>query len=205
MNSKLLHLASLLLLLLLAPTVKASHLMGGEITWDCLGSGEVRFTMKLYQDCRGFDLLNTNETMRVHNHPTLSNINMTLQSRIDISPVCAGGGGPDCNANDPGAVEEFTYISDPINLGTTVPPAAGWAFTFDDCCRNGTITNIQNPGGTGMTIRSIMYAYNNQPGFPCYDSSPRFSEKPTAVTCMGFPQTYNHNGSDPELDELQFH
>ena len=71
MNSKLLHLASLLLLLLLAPTVKASHLMGGEITWDCLGSGEVRFTMELLHErlvLRQSLVQNLDRNFAVHAH-----------------------------------------------------------------------------------------------------------------------------------------
>ena len=37
--------------------VKASHLMGGEITWECLKSGpnvgQYIFTLKIYRDCSG--------------------------------------------------------------------------------------------------------------------------------------------------------
>ena len=31
----------------------ASHLKGGEITWDCLGSGQYIFYLKIYRDCNG--------------------------------------------------------------------------------------------------------------------------------------------------------
>ncbi|HMT28432.1 MAG TPA: hypothetical protein PKD91_04050, partial [Bacteroidia bacterium] len=31
--------------------MKADHLMGGELTWTCLGSGSYKFHMVLYRDC----------------------------------------------------------------------------------------------------------------------------------------------------------
>ena len=51
----------LLLLVLLGWSHKtqASHLMGGEVTWDCLktgpNAGQFVFTVKLYNDCNGID------------------------------------------------------------------------------------------------------------------------------------------------------
>ena len=42
-------------LLLLCSTSKASHLMGGEITWECLSTGKYVFHMIVYRDCAGID------------------------------------------------------------------------------------------------------------------------------------------------------
>jgi hypothetical protein len=42
--------------LLLALNVKASHIAGSEITYDCLGNNQYRINLKLYWDCtNGFD------------------------------------------------------------------------------------------------------------------------------------------------------
>ena len=53
-------------------------------------------------------------------------------------------------------------------------------------------------------LRAIMYPYNGQNTFPCYDNSPTFAELPTTVICSGYPFTYNHNAFDKELDSLGF-
>ena len=41
---------------------RASHLEGGEITWECIKSGPTQgmyiFTMKVYRDCNGVNLNN---------------------------------------------------------------------------------------------------------------------------------------------------
>jgi len=36
-----------------AGPAKASHILGGEITYRCLGNGLFEFTIKVYRDCNG--------------------------------------------------------------------------------------------------------------------------------------------------------
>lgn len=192
--------------------VHASHLMGGEITWKCLGTGEFQFQMKLYRDCNGAQGPLTPQ-LNVFNHPTLNQINLTLLSQTDISPQCNGiGPSISCAAAQTippppvpiqGAVEEFIYQSAPIFI-TGTPPAQGWVFTYYDCCRNGAIVNLQNASAAGFTLRAIMYAYNGQNTNPCYDNSPEFLESPKTIICTGYPYTYNPNAVDAELDSLSY-
>jgi gliding motility-associated-like protein len=181
----------------------ASHLMGGEITWECLSGGQYMFTLKLYRDCNGIPGPG-NALLRVHNHPSVSSIPLTLISQTDISPQCSGAG-PNitCAGGGPGAVEEFIYQSTSVTL-QGVPPPQGWIFTFDHCCRNGAITNLQNPNTHGFTLRAVMYPYNGQSEDPCFDSSPVFAERPATIVCTGSPFTYNHNAYDRDLDSLSY-
>ena len=185
---------------------KASHLMGGEITWACQGNGNYIFTMKLYRDCNGV-ALNTNVFLRVHNHPTISTISMQLLSDSDISPQCNGSGPTiscvTADGNDAGAVEEFIFRSNSINL-PGVPPPQGWIFTFDDCCRNLAISNLTIDGTTGFTLRAVMYAYNGANTSPCFDSSPVFAQVPAVIICAGNAFTYNHNAYDVDKDSLVY-
>ena len=77
--------------LLLFVHAEASHLMGGEITWECQGSGQFVFTMKVYRDCNGIPGP-TGVSLAVWNHPTLTSIPMNDVSQTDISPQCNGSG-----------------------------------------------------------------------------------------------------------------
>ena len=38
-------------------STNASHLLGGEITWECANNGDYIFTLTLYQDCNGNQIL----------------------------------------------------------------------------------------------------------------------------------------------------
>ncbi len=195
----------LILILVGFHEAKASHLMGGEITWTCQGNGQFVFHMKLYRDCNGATGP-PSAALDVFNHPTLTTIAMSLLSQTDISPQC-NALGPQITcataSNTPGAVEEFIYQSSAITIAG-VPPAAGWIFAYQNCCRNSAITNLVNPASSGFTLRAKMYSYNGQNTSPCYDNSPEFLESPKTITCTGYPFTYNHNAVDVELDSLVY-
>src|SRR3954470_5339764 len=124
---------------------QASHLMGGEITWECQGNGSYVFTVKLYRDCNGSPGEDS-ITVYVFNHPTIDSIRLKVVARNDISPTCnANGPVISCKAAETlpdwphsktviaGAVQEAIFKSNPINL-LGVPPAQGWIFTYDECC-----------------------------------------------------------------------
>ena len=40
---------------LFTPAVQAKHLIGGNITYKCLGNGDYSFTLKVYRDCNCAD------------------------------------------------------------------------------------------------------------------------------------------------------
>lgn len=205
----------LIFALALISKAEASHLMGGEITWDCQGGGQYIFTMKLYRDCNGNGVTSV-VNLDVSNLPGLSTITLNLISQTDISPVCnAAGPAITCaNASSQpgwpasttpvaGAVQENIYQSGLVTL-SGVPPPAGWVFSYTGCCRNGSITNLQTPSGYGYTMRAIMYSFNGQNANPCFDSSPKLLDIPSTVICLGTAFNYNHNASDAELDSLNY-
>jgi hypothetical protein len=188
---------TLLFLILISP-LYASHLMGGEITWRCNGTGQFVFQVKLYRDCNGVP--GPQAINLVTNAPG-GNINCLLVSQNDISPQ--GIGCPTC-PNPMGlsnAVEEFIYVSAPIFLNGT-PPTTGWYFYYNDCCRNSAISNLSSLGD--FTLRAIMYPFSGQNTNPCLDNSPYFPEPPTLGVCIGDTISYGHIAIDNDLDSLHY-
>ena len=195
----------------------SSHLMGGEITWECLktgpDAGKYIFTMKVYRDCSGISVSTITQVIQVWNHPTVTGIDVDFILQQDVSPLCdpSSSGNPqlDCASGDPGSVEEYIFQSQPVSL-PGVPPTAGWQFTWDNCCRNAAITNVLNPSSAGFTLRASMFPFVDPttgiptPAEPCFDSSPEFKEQPKTILCTGFPFSYSHNAFDEELDELVY-
>lgn len=210
--------------LLLTTDVFASHYMGGEITWQCLPNGRFRFIMKLYRECNGINY-GAIETINVANCPGLTSITMNLypggnprdfddgilDGKTDISPVCYLDSLIMCNPSPTspgtGAVQEWYYTSDltyPTGvLVSGVPPAQGFIFSHSSCCRNPS-NNLVAPASSNWFLRAIMYPYQGQNTFPCYDNSPVFAEVPSTVICTGYLFTYNHNATDRELDSLAY-
>lgn len=190
---------------------EAFHIMGGEITWECNSNGEYIFRVKVYRDCcvqcpNLFFVSGIN----VYNNPNLSFIPIVQASATDISPTCVDSTQQlSCSANSLGAVEEFIYQSSPITLSGS-PPPQGWVFSWEQCCRNTSITNITNPGSWGQSLRAVMYPYtlpgatNPVDASNCYDNSPDFLARPATSLCTGYFVTMNPLGSDRDLDSLYF-
>ena len=198
---------------LLAHTcVYASHYMGGEITWQCLGNGNFRFMMKLYRECNGIPYAD-NENISVTGHPGLTSITMSLHpggnphdaddgvldGKTDISPDCWSGTqeihcSPAPSTANTGAEEEYYYTSDATYpdgiLISGTPPAGGWIFSHSSCCRNPS-TNVLSATIDSWFLRTVMYPYQNLDTYPCYDNAPVFAETPATVICTGYPNQFN--------------
>ena len=186
------------LLLSLPATLSASHLMGGEITWRCDGSGNYIFTAKLYRDCNGIPgpasiALTTNAPVFL--------INLIKVNQTDISPV--GPGCPTCSipAGFANAVEEFIYESQPINLAGS-PPVSGWYFSYSDCCRNGAISNLGSSGSGYFALRAMMYPHSGATAGLCSDNSPQFAEPPSLAMCKSDTVYFANAALDQDLDSL---
>ncbi|MBI3238884.1 MAG: hypothetical protein HYZ43_08625, partial [Flavobacteriia bacterium] len=83
-----LRLLLIVLVLCSAYSARATHVMGGEITWKCSGNGYI-FELIFYRDCNGVEVNTISENIEVWNHPTVSNILVAFISRQDISPTCS--------------------------------------------------------------------------------------------------------------------
>lgn len=203
------QLITLLLLSFSAFSVYASHIMGGEITWECQGNGQYIFQMKIYKDCNGLFPLQGNNAdfyLDVYGHPSVTQIPMNFVDSIDISPVC-NPFGPfiSCDSLGAGAALEFIFKSAPFLLAG-VPPSSGWIFSWGrNCCRNAAALNLVNPQTYGITIRSVMYPYGGLDSYPCFDSSPQFAQRPELAICAGYPFSYSHMAIDKNADSLSYH
>jgi len=187
----------------------ATHVMGGEITWDCQANGQYVFTLKIYRDCNGINFNANNHEIEVHNYPTIGTISTIPLNFLSVDDITAACEGSPCatlspsDPNIPGAIEEYVLQSNPITLNG-VPPAAGWIFTWTYGGRNAAIDNIVNAQSFDITLRAKMYAYNGQNANNCFDSSPNFFQKPSTIICAGEEFTYNHSAFDSELDSLSY-
>jgi len=214
-----------LILSLFASTTYASHYMGGEITWQCLGNGNYRFIMKLYRECNG-TTYNNSESIIVGGNPFITSITMNLKpganphdiddgvsdGKTDLSPHCwsnmlALHCALTSGADNSGAIEEWYYTSDvsyPDGVQLVgVPPATGWVFSYSSCCRNPS-SNLVNPTSADWFLKSVMYPNNGQNGFPCYDNAPVFAESPSPVICSGSLYISNNGAIDPDNDSLVY-
>ncbi len=216
----------LTLMLFSAIPLKATHMLGGEITWRCIpGTGQFRFYMELYRNCAtpsggtaaGWTF--QTENLRVIGGPRRTNnsIITTIPMKPDsttwnnqnlgqVAPECnAQGTRISCGNPDFGSVQRYFYVSDPITL-KGVPPTSGWHFYFQTPCCRPTLDNMTTASqSSGIVLRAVMYAdKNNTNTQNCRDNSPAFREIAANLICRGYTFTFNHNAYDNDLDSLSY-
>ena len=192
--------------------LSASHLAGGELTWQCQSNGTYQFTLVLYRDCGGISLPTSSQQITTSYGDTLT------CSFIGVTTISSSSyiGSTSCAGSSPGSgiLEKYTYRSGDISL-IGAPPASGWHFTWNSCCRPSTITNIANAGGSGYILQASMYPYvppgNSAPlsagslsTSTCYDNSPNFLYDPFTQACQGTDIAYNLYGYDSDYDSIYF-
>ncbi|QNR24014.1 T9SS type B sorting domain-containing protein [Croceimicrobium hydrocarbonivorans] len=191
------------LAILFAGNLQASHLLGGEIYWECTPSGQYIFTLTLYRDCTGANIPTTPQSL---SGPANIICNYIPALSGDVSPDCPNTAlDLQCSSGDDGAIEKGVYRSAPVSLNG-IPPAGGWEFAWTSCCR----PSLENTNASGYYLRSKMYPYtppgSSQPlnTSTCYDNSPVFAQDANAVTCPNFLFEFNHLPADKDIDSLVF-
>jgi gliding motility-associated-like protein len=184
-------------------TANASHMMGGDITYECISPGKYKLTVKIYRDCRGIPFNNPLMSAFCADGGNISNsvnINYTRTAIKDITPICLNGTGP-CNPQNTSSsegIEEHTFEAI-VDFNTSPFKAIKDA----GCCevkikveqqaRNGAITNIN----AGNFYTDAMINICNV-GTKC-NTSPQLSIPPVAYLCCNQPFTYN-NGVREVID-----
>lgn len=197
---------TLLLLSVVPEKVSAMHIIGGEITYECLGdapnnSKRYRFTMKIYRDCngnganfdnpaqiaiyRGTEFIN----VRIDNFSVLNPIITTLQ------PVP-----PDCVSQVPDVCVQQAIYTFERNLPILQIPTESYFIVYQRCCRNLTINNLINPGDIGATYM-VDLTYDAQQ--EC-NTSPVFNNFPPIIICKDFYLEFDHSATDAEGDQLVY-
>ena len=184
----------------------AAHIIGGEITYECLGNNEYRFTMKVYRDCNGGGACFDSQTSGCNSGATLDGT-VTIfngQSQFEtvaLPPPTVTGIQPNlsnpCLTTPPNVcAEEGVYV-----FTRTLPQSAqSYTVSYQRCCRNNTITNIVAPGQAGATYTIELTPAAQQ---SC-NNSPVFNDFPPIVICNGVDINFDHSAMDVDGDSLVY-
>jgi gliding motility-associated-like protein len=179
-----------------ASQMNASHIVGGEIYYDYLGSDNYKITLKVYRDCfNGQAQLDNPARIVIFdvNGAIVDTLHFVLRSQNNIAPSinnpCITPPGQEC-------VEEGLYV-DTVNLP---PLTGGYYIVYQRCCRNNTILNIPQPGQKGTTY----WEHIPGPEQAAPNSSPRFNKFPPIYLCNGVQIKFDHSATDPDGDALVY-
>ena len=113
---KLLPLLFFVLTLSLSNISKASHMMGGDMSYQCLGNGKYKITAKIYRDCRGISFSGPSFGVFAGtnggNGCGSSGLSISRTGIKDVTPRCSTASSPCSPQNTWGTgegIEEHTY------------------------------------------------------------------------------------------------
>lgn len=178
-------------------TLFANHLVGGELTYECLGNNKYKIKLVVYRDCNCFfcaDLDDpANITVFKYNGNVQTNTTLPLVDDDYIEPNTDGL----CLSTIPDVCLERGYYEKTITL-----PAAinGYDIAYQRCCRNATIVNIDNPDEQGSTYTSHIVGTSGD----CNNSSAFFNNFPPPIICANSPLFFDHSASDPDGDSIVY-
>lgn len=97
----------------------------------------------------------------------------------------------------------ITYSVDVRLDANTFSDPGGYYMVWDRCCRNGTITNIQNPGDAG-SLFYLEFPPISKDNKNFIDSSPVFPAIVGDYACVNTPFLFDFGGTDPDGDSLVY-
>ncbi len=187
------------LLLVFPMVVNATHLIGGEVVYTCLGGNQYEIKVIIYRDCGPS---NTNGTgFDGSGVITIYDMNNNFVSELEHGSVFAeyvvDEFTNECLSLPPElCVEKGTYT-----VITTLPNnGEGYQVVYQRCCRNDQVLNIVDPGDLGSSLVAYIPPIS---GDAC-NNSPSFDSYPPMALCLGSDVEISQSATDVDGDSLVY-
>ncbi len=179
-------------------TANATHIVGGEIGYRCLGGNQYEITLRVFRDC-----FNANPTA-LFDDPGIIGVyasNGLRLSNISLRPI-----GNDTLSE--GLDSCYTSFINSVCVHTTVyksvitlnPRVGGYHFVYQRCCRNTTISNIVNPTEAGATYDILL----TEAAMQKCNSSPVVNSWPPVYVCANQELNVNSAATDVNNDSIAY-
>jgi hypothetical protein len=178
---------------------QASHAMGADLTYECIGPNQYRIRLSFYRDCGGI-LPSSTFSLNYSSASCAQNLTATLNLLpgypVEVSPLCVTQiVNSRCNGGTLPGVQQYIYEG-----VITLPMACtDWVFSIREGNRNIAINTIVSPDFAFLYVESRL----NNINAPC-NNSPTFSNLPVPYVCLGQPLLYNHGAVDVDGDSLYY-
>ncbi len=210
--------------------VDASHIVGGDVEYECTGPRIWKIRLTIYRLCTGASLCsNMGCTVPMTAKPnttlnpagcaaTPNNVAMTLalvkvedMGKANVA-LCGNVAKNGCNnlgqvtagPYNP-SIEKYVFEGT-LNLSMASlnnSNCAYWDVFWELCCRTDNIWNLAGSSGQSFRIGATINIFNRSQN-PCKNNSPIFKEEPVVTLCQGQEYILNMGAIDPDGDSLTF-
>lgn len=168
---------------------KATHIVGGELTYKHLNNNQYVISLIVYRDCyNGVPQLDNPAYVFIYDG--FNNLDTIIAMVLDSSAIIPSTVNSPCFIPPSDVCYERSYYrSQTITLA---PSISGYQLAYQRCCRNNTILNIVQPGATGATFYAFI------PGTSTFsqNSNPVYDSLPPPFICLGVPFVFDHSATD---------
>lgn len=193
---------TILLLLILPFTLKATHIVGGEFSLQYKEGNTYTLRLNLY-----FDLVNGNAGARdpeatIHIYSKNGDNLMDEYTLPLIRTESVEYTNPECQT--PSLQTELLIYELDIELTPDrYNDLQGYYVVWERCCRNDIITNIINSGDAGMVFY-LEFPPVVRDGSSFINSSPVFGKPKGDYVCANQPFFFEFGATDPDGDDLVY-
>ncbi len=179
---------------------QAAHIVGGTLSYECLGADNYRFTMVMFRDCyAGGATFDSDPFAPFAGTVTIfkGENGVILTTKLLAAPLIeAIPSPPACFSSSDWCIEKGIYVFE-ANLPNSVET---YHISYQRCCRNNDISNLQLPGETGMTFTISLL-----PGAQsACNNSPVFTDDLMICSAVGIDYEHEHFATDPDGDSLVY-
>lgn len=183
------------LLLLLGWNAQATHIVGGSLTYRCLGNDTFEIVLTIYTDCRlGQAPYDNPAWVGVFNQDgqIVDTVFMRLTNKIDTLQQT-----DPCFESVPNICVRVTQYKELMVL--PLQPG-GYYLAYQRCCRNATIQNIPEPFKVGATY----WTYIPENTLKSCNSAPIWNNDPPIFICANEPLIFDNSAIDLDGDSLAY-
>jgi len=189
----------LLFILLPCFNISAKHIVGGQMYYNTIERGVYEFHLVLYRDCN--DEGNLFDSQINPASGIVGTITIYREDMLDSVFFSTFLDAPDIDTLDSLAPDvcQYSYFDLCIQraeyIYTLDLPVSEHSYivSYQRCCRNGTISNIESPISTGSTYTIEITPLAQE----LERSSLRFPETPTSVACLESSVELQHTAITP--------
>ena len=186
----------------------ARHIVGGEMSYTCLGNGDYEIQLLIYRDClSGGGNFDREASISIYQCGNTIDCNVLQQGSQSLNFTVPLGAvtlenQPDATCLLPQVcIEQGVYKFRLSDFQFFLPQVNNsYHIVYQRCCRNEAITNIISPNETGS---SYTVEITPEAQLSC-NTSPQFTTFPPAVICTNEPFQFEHNAIDAEGDSLVY-
>lgn len=195
-----LNLILICLLGLIPLSSKATHIVGGEMNYTCLGDDQYEITLVIFRDC-----FNGNPNAWFDDPASIgifdSNNILLDEILIPLDPMLNDTLNPvlnsECLVIPPDVCVHTTTYRATVRLPRI---AGGYQLAYQRCCRNVTIKNIIEPLATGATYGVTI----SEKALEECNSNPKFNDWPPLFICVNEPINFDQSAFDTDGDSIVY-